>query len=955
MGISPEQWDLVKDLYESALDLDSDARSAFLRDNCQDPNLRAEANRLLNQHDKAGTFLSTPAMGSFPLEAEAPTEKLSEGQVLAGRFHIVRFIASGGMGEVYEAEDQELRERVAVKIIRPTILAQDNAVAQFKTEVHLARRVTHPNVCRIFDLFRHRLDDGSAQDETVFISMELLHGKTLETRLRESGRMSMSEALPLAWQMASALAAAHAVGIVHRDFKPGNVVLVEGPGSCAERAVVTDFGLALQSLRSDEGGSHSTGQGILGTPAYMSPEQIEGRPATAASDVYALGLVIYEMVTGARPFRGDTPIAAALKRLSETPTPPQKLQPELSGRWESLILRCLEREPNKRFPSAAEFARALEVDHTLETLPGPSLLLRQSKRLSLAIPVLLAIAAAGLVFWNIKPLPQPRIVDTHALTKTRNRKVSFTRPLVDRGSLYFLEERSPGTVTLKVSTAGGEVSEGPGANGDLDDISRDGSQLLFDRFNRARNQDDIWTQSFPTGVPRLVVKDAGNLELWSADGQSIFFDRSKENKTELYRANADGTGEEQLGTVPESVQAHLSPDGTHIRVTDTSRGLFTIWEVGADGHNGRTILGGRQDVWGGAWSPDGKYYFFASWDGERWSVWAASEAQHWWRRSETTLQQLSFGPMSIGVPAISNDGKQLYAAGTEPHGELSVYDRKSAKFIPYLGGISICYVDFSRDGQWMAYVAYPEGTLWRSRIDGSEKRQLTSPPLAVMNPRWSPDGKLIAFMDQSNGERRQMSQGKANRIYAISSDGGGPALLLSGAGFGDPTWSPDGNLLAYSYGEPGAIVTKTEVRILDLRTMKSTTLPGSAGMWSPRWSPDGRYLVAIIGPSAGPISRMTLFNFATNTWQELIAGGGGWDCWSRDSKFVYAWEGDSIVRIAIADHKKEQIASLQGFQSTAYLLDRWNAGWFGLTPDGRPISTRDTGISEIYALDLEYK
>src|ERR1700687_4438576 len=178
MSISPEKWETVKALFDAALELDSSARSAYLRGNCVDTSLRAEVERLLNEHDKARGFLSTPVLGNFPLDAEAPTQtlRLSDGEVLAGRFRIVRFIAGGGMGEVYEAEDQELRERVAVKIIRPEILVQPNSLTRFKREVRLSRQVTHPNVCRVSDLFRHKPDSGGAQEETIFISMELLCG-----------------------------------------------------------------------------------------------------------------------------------------------------------------------------------------------------------------------------------------------------------------------------------------------------------------------------------------------------------------------------------------------------------------------------------------------------------------------------------------------------------------------------------------------------------------------------------------------------------------------------------------------------------------------------------------------------------------------------------------------------------------------------------------------------------
>jgi hypothetical protein len=360
MTMPPEKWAALKALFEAALAEEPSRRAAFLQ-RCLDPNLRSEVEQLLAEHDHIGEFLSTPVLGNFPLKAPQ-TLGLSPDEVLAGRFRIIRFIAGGGMGEVYEAEDQELRERVALKIIRPEVLVQPSAVARFKREVHLARKVTHPNVCRIYDLFRHRSEGGSAPGDTVFISMELLKGKTLSIHLEGVGRMSVGDALPLLRQMASALAAAHAVGIVHRDFKPANVVLVGAAGQENLRPVVTDFGLALQSLVLNDGVSLTTDQGLMGTPAYMAPEQIEGRPATPASDIYAFGLVIYEMVTGARPFQGDTPISAALKRLSERPTPPRKFQPRLSSAWESAILRCLEREPSKRFVNAEDVVRAILSD-----------------------------------------------------------------------------------------------------------------------------------------------------------------------------------------------------------------------------------------------------------------------------------------------------------------------------------------------------------------------------------------------------------------------------------------------------------------------------------------------------------------------------------------------------------------------------------------------------------------
>src|SRR6202522_2938658 len=212
MATQQDNWEVVKALFEAALEQDAANRSSFLKERCSDPSVCAEVESLLADHDQIPasflpTELPTVSLGDFIPEPAARNQQLTESQVLAGRFRIVRYIAGGGMGEVYEAEDQELRERVAVKTIRPDILVQPNAMARFKREVFLARKVTHPNVCRIFDLFRHKPEGGSERDEIVFISMELLRGKTLAARIKDGARLSMSEALPLVGQMASALAA----------------------------------------------------------------------------------------------------------------------------------------------------------------------------------------------------------------------------------------------------------------------------------------------------------------------------------------------------------------------------------------------------------------------------------------------------------------------------------------------------------------------------------------------------------------------------------------------------------------------------------------------------------------------------------------------------------------------------------------------------------------------------
>jgi serine/threonine protein kinase len=360
MEISPENWEAVKELFQTAQELAPEEIPVFLDQKCNDPALRTTVERLLAADRSAGNFLLAPALLPLRLEHRQGSEQFRAGELLAGRFKIVRFIAAGGMGQVYEAEDIELKAGRAIKIIRPEILNQSNAVARFRREVRLAQKVTHPNVCRVFDIFRHKTEVSGIQ-EVWLVSMELLRGETLADRLRER-RMSLHETLPLINQMASALDAAHRAGIVHRDFNPGNVMLVASEDGASVRAVVTDFGLAVRSVSSAETTSLVIGNELFGSPAYMSPEQIEGRTPTPASDIYALGLVIYEMVTGRRPFEGDTPISMAVKRLSQSACSPRDFRPELSPQWETVILRCLEREPAKRFTNAQDITDALSAE-----------------------------------------------------------------------------------------------------------------------------------------------------------------------------------------------------------------------------------------------------------------------------------------------------------------------------------------------------------------------------------------------------------------------------------------------------------------------------------------------------------------------------------------------------------------------------------------------------------------
>jgi hypothetical protein len=398
------RWERIKQAFEAALEVEPERRLEYLSRACGgDSGLRREVQSLLEHHDRSSGFPPVFQLLNEEREpAHAGPPMFAAAETLGGRFEIVRFIGRGGMGEVYECQDLELGTRVALKALRSEFAADSAALHRCKKEVHLARRVTHPNVCRLHDVGRHRTAGaGGAAVEHVFITMELIAGTSLAAVLRDDGPLSIHEAAPISRQIAAALDAVHGAGVIHCDLKPSNVLLVPlGAASRREfRAVVTDFGLARAAASGARDGESlaetiALGQ-AFGTLAYMAPEQLQGSDATPATDIYAFGLILYEMLTGGSPFPASGPLASALLRLGGEPRPPRFYLPHLDPRSEQAILRCLKTDPAARCRTAGEVASALaaHADATTRRLTAPS----RSRRRALAAAGLAVACAAGAV------------------------------------------------------------------------------------------------------------------------------------------------------------------------------------------------------------------------------------------------------------------------------------------------------------------------------------------------------------------------------------------------------------------------------------------------------------------------------------------------------------------------------------------------------------------------------
>ena len=574
----------------------------------------------------------------------------------------------------------------------------------------------------------------------------------------------------------------------------------------------------------------------------------------------------------------------------------------------------------------------------------------KSKRRLWAVTALVVLAIAAVAaYWLLRPRT-PVVTAIHQLTHTGLRKSQGTYfPLSDGIRVYFSEFKDGKWHVAQVSTKGGEVShldlpsiDAPFISG----ISEGGSELLIaNAFTDAETT--FWLVPLPEGPARRIPGNYAGMSFLPRGNQLAYLHSS--DLLHLFASDLDGGHSRSLLTFPRDIKTNpaSSPDGTRLRY---GTGDGKMWESRLDGTQQHNILSGFHEPFCCLnWPPDGKLFLLASPVERVYNLWAVSESGWSGIFPPSRPTQLTFGPTSFQFATASTDGKQILAIGQTLRGELSLYDAQSRLFGKYLNGISAGFTDFSRDGQWIAYVSHPEGTLWRSHIDGSERLQLTFPPMGpIINPKWSPDGRSIAFTEWSY----------PRKDYLVPADGGAPLLVLSGEFQpADLTWSPDGKFIAYG-GTSAALMpaVRTEVRLLDLDTKESKTIPGSQGMYSPRWSPDGRHIVA----ESEDQTRMFLYDFEHARWKQLPlptlpkSRFIGCPSWSHDSLYVFFLSSEgNIYRLAIFGGQAELAANAGGISFRAPALEVMR--WFGLTPDDHVLVMIDRGYQEIYALDLDYR
>ena len=555
-----------------------------------------------------------------------------------------------------------------------------------------------------------------------------------------------------------------------------------------------------------------------------------------------------------------------------------------------------------------------------------------------------AALAIGLVFavWTLRrPLPLPRITRYDQITHDGHQKA----PAGTDGSRVYLVDGPPNTVA-QVAISGGEIVPIPVVVpflSSLDDVSHDGSNFLVESSENdfPTVPRGLWVVRIPGG-PLCRLGD-GFGSAFSPDGTSVAYSTTKD----IYLVRSDGTGARKLASVGGTAwNLAWSPDGGVIRFDRDNK----FWQISLDGSNLHELLPGWHTFSGkccGRWTPDGRFYLFMSSGSDSevgQQIWALDERRGRFRHPPAEPVQLTTGPIIWSPPIPGKDGKTVFADGLTPRGELSRFDPQTKQFQPYLGGISAQFVSFSPDGQFVAYVTFPEWILWKANRDGSNPMQLSNRGSMPFMPRWSPDGTQILFSDIWSTD---ITSSEAN---IVSARGGAPRKLLpEGAGVpvqSDPDWSPDGHRVVFG-SSWGGQDPKSVIRIFDLDSQKITEVPGSVGMTDPRWSRDGRSIAA----NSFDLATMNIFDVGTQRWSALPPKFGMINPeWSKDSHFIYFFHGPDdrgVYRMRVKGGELEKVVDLKNWPVVG------PGGWMGLDPTDAPLMLRDISTNDVYALTLD--
>jgi hypothetical protein len=927
--MTPERWQMVRGILQSAMELRPDERGAFLDRECaSDPSLRKDVDEYLSIEGRLDPgFLESPAVQQVELPPSSPGDSILAKGTRLGNYEVHALLGAGGMGQVYRARDLLLKREVAIKVISNFYSSDPDRLHRFRQEAEATAALNHPNILTIYQVGQH--------DTTFYIVAELLHGDTLRDRLR-AGPLPIRTATDYGVQIARGLAAAHEHGIVHRDLKPENIFVTKDG-----HIKILDFGLAKlvehrPDLRTKADHDKSTVTQVtepglaLGTTAYMSPEQVRGGRVDHHSDIFAFGAVLYEMLTGRLAFAKGTSAETMTAILNEDPPALSQSGQNIPPGLQRVIQRCLEKQPERRFQSASDLGFALEA--LSESGSGPAVAIRQRTRLSrkwaVAAGVVVVVTALVIAWWWMPPAV-PVIESVAQLTGGPLPKFN----LATDGSRIYFNEGIRGSIKIaQVSIAGGPTVpiETKLLDPALSGAAPDGSFLIAIVYPEGGNLGSLWSIPLPVGEPRRLGSAAVQNADVFPDGRLLLTAHK-----DVLVAESDGSNPRKIMSLAAIIGAiGVSPDGGRILLgVDKGDNTYDTLEAAADGTGLRMIRKASANECCFGWSRDGKYLVYSRKSGPRWDLWMLPIRSGFLRRSKEPVR-ITSGPQSYPLGAIpSRDGTHLLAVGSRERGEAVRYDMGTHQFVPLLSGISATDVTYSSDGKWVAYSTYPDHALWRSRSDGSERMQLTFPPLEVFEPFISPDGTKVVFDNMSD-----------NSIGIVDMNGGPPKKIVENGS--SPRWAPHGGSIVTSVS--GTNYSNDGLRIVEVDTGKMSEIPSSKDKGGAFWLDKDT-----VGAANVDLNRIQIFDLRTKKWTDLVTPN--LENWinSPDGKYVYFASGGAeprIQRIRVADHHIETITSLKDFTR----LLNFGLPQLRVAPDGSPTLTRDADPQQIYALNVRW-